>query len=117
MEIKRLFDFPYYQLEKNARADALVTKVNGSWVKTSTEDYINKANALSRGLLKLGIKPKDKLAIVTANNRTEWNIADIGIQQVGAVSVPMYPTLSDDDFVTYVIKCDFCYEFYYYFLS
>ena len=99
MEIKRLFDFPYYQLEKNARADALVTKVNGSWVKTSTEDYINKANALSRGLLKLGIKPKDKLAIVTANNRTEWNIADIGIQQVGAISVPMYPTLSDDDFV------------------
>lgn len=99
MEIKRLFDFPYYQLEKNARADALVTKVNGSWVKTSTQDYVNKANALSRGLLKLGVKPQDKLAIVTANNRTEWNIADIGIQQVGAVSVPMYPTLSDDDFV------------------
>ena len=99
MEIKRLFDFPYYQLEKNARADALVTKVNGSWVKTSTQDYVNKANALSRGLLKLGVKPQDKIAIVTANNRTEWNIADIGIQQVGAVSVPMYPTLSDDDFV------------------
>ena len=99
MEIKRLFDFPYYQLEKNARADALVTKVNGLWVKTSTQDYVKKANALSRGLLKLGVKPQDKIAIVTANNRTEWNITDIGIQQVGAISVPMYPTLSDDDFV------------------
>ena len=98
MEIKRLFDFPYYQLEKNARADALVTKINGEWVKTSTEDYIDQANAFSRGLLKIGVKPQDKIAIVTSNNRTEWNIADIGMQQVGAVSVPMYPTLSPDDF-------------------
>ncbi len=111
MEIKRLFDFPYYQLEKNARADALVTKINGTWEKTSTQDYVNKANAFSRGLLKLGIKPQDKIAIVTSNNRTEWNIADIGIQQVGAISVPMYPTLSEDDFV-YILndsEAKFCF--------
>ena len=98
MEITRLFDFPYYQLEKMPREDALVTKVNGQWVKTSTASYINQANAFSRGLLKLGVKPNDKIAIVTANNRTEWNIADIGMQQVGAISVPMYPTLSAADF-------------------
>ena len=98
MEIKRLFDFPYYQLEKAPREDALVTKVKGEWVKTSTSSYIGQANAFSRGLIKLGIKPQDKIAIVTSNNRTEWNIADIGMQQVGAVSVPMYPTLSPDDF-------------------
>lgn len=98
MEIKRLFDFPYYQLEKAPREDALVTKVNGEWIKTSTASYVAQANAFSRGLLKLGIKPQDKIAIVTSNNRTEWNIADIGMQQVGAISVPMYPTLSQDDF-------------------
>lgn len=98
MEIKRLFDFPYYQLEKAPREDALVTKVNGEWIKTSTASYIGQANAFSRGLLKLGIKPQDKIAIVTSNNRTEWNVADIGMQQVGAISVPMYPTLSPEDF-------------------
>ena len=103
MEIKRLFDFPYYQLEKNPREDALVSKVKGEWIKTSTSSYIAQANAFSRGLLKLGIKPQDKIAIVTSNNRTEWNIADIGMQQVGAISVPMYPTLSPEDF-TYILN-------------
>jgi len=103
MEIKRLFDFPYYQLEKFPREDALVNKINGEWIKTSTASYVGQSNAFSRGLLKLGIKPQDKIAIVTSNNRTEWNIADIGMQQVGAVSVPMYPTLSQDDF-TYILN-------------
>lgn len=110
MEIKRLFDFPYYQLEKNPREDALVSKVKGEWVKTSTSSYVSQANAFSRGLLKLGIKPQDKIAIVTTTNRTEWNIADIGIQQIGAISVPLYPTLSPEDFI-YVLtnsEAKFC---------
>ena len=46
--ITRLFDFPYYQLEKNNLPDALVTKYNGEWIKTSTQEYIDKANAISR---------------------------------------------------------------------
>ena len=50
-EIKRLFDFPYYQLENHPREDSLVTKYNGEWTKTSTQEYIDKANAISRGLL------------------------------------------------------------------
>ncbi|WP_313580551.1 long-chain fatty acid--CoA ligase [Chishuiella sp.] len=98
MEISRLFDFVQNQLEKNPRKDSLVSKVQGKWVKTSTQEYISKANAFSRGLLQLGIKPQDKIAIVTSTNRTEWNICDIGMQQVGAISVPLYPTLSEDSF-------------------
>ena len=98
MIIKRLFDFPQNQLQTNPREDALVSKVNGTWVKTSTQEYVGMANAFSRGLLKLGIKPQDKIAIVTSSNRTEWNVCDIGIQQVGAISVPLYPTLSEEDF-------------------
>ena len=53
MEIKRLFDFPYYQLARQNLSDALNTKKNGVWVSTSTQEYIDKANALSRGLLRL----------------------------------------------------------------
>lgn len=97
-EITRLFDFPYYQLENFNLSNAFNTKYNGEWIATSTKEYINKANAVSRGLLKLGVKPGDKIAITSTNNRTEWNILDIGIMQVGAIGVPIYPTITKDDF-------------------
>ena len=97
-EIKRIFDFPYYQLEKYNLAKALTTKYNGEWKSTSTQTYIDKANAISRGLLKLGIKPNDKIAVISTTNRTEWNIVDIGILQLGAQNVPIYPTISAADY-------------------
>jgi long-chain acyl-CoA synthetase len=97
--ITRLFDFPYYQLEKfNSIPDALVTKQNGEWIKTSTQEYIDNANAISRALLRLGVNKNDKIAVISTNNRTEWNITDIGILQTGAQNVPIYPTISEDDY-------------------
>ena len=56
MDIKRLFDFPYHQLETHNLEAALVSKKNGEWVKTSTTEYLDKANAISRSLLKLGVQ-------------------------------------------------------------
>ena len=96
--ISRLFDFPYYQQENFNIPDALVTKQNGVWEKTSTDEYIAKANAISRALLRMGIKKDDKLALISTNNRTEWNIMDIGILQTGAQTVPIYPTISENDY-------------------
>ncbi|WP_298324936.1 long-chain fatty acid--CoA ligase [uncultured Dokdonia sp.] len=103
MEITRLFDFPYYQLEKFNLSDALNTKKNGVWVATSTQEYIDQANAISRGLLRLGVKPNDKVAVISMTNRTEWNICDIGILQLGAQNVPIYPTISEEDYA-YVLN-------------
>ncbi|MFC4635618.1 AMP-dependent synthetase/ligase [Dokdonia ponticola] len=103
MEITRLFDFPYYQLEKKNLSDALCTKKNGVWEATSTQEYIDKANALSRGLLRLGVKANDKIAVISMNNRTEWNICDIGVLQLGAQNVPIYPTISMEDYA-YVLN-------------
>ncbi len=97
-EITRLFDFPYFQLEHYNISDALVTKYNGVWVKTSTEEYIAKANAVSRALLRMGINKNDKIAIISSANRTEWHIMDIGILQTGAQNVPIYPTISENDY-------------------
>ena len=97
-QITRLFEFPYYQLEKYKLSDALVTKYNGEWIKTSTQEYLDKANALSRGLLRLGVNRNDKIAIISSNNRTEWHITDIGALQTGAQTVPMYPTISAEDY-------------------
>ncbi|WP_111708574.1 AMP-dependent synthetase/ligase [Lutibacter citreus] len=97
-KITRLFDFPQYQLENYNLSNAFNTKHNGKWIATSTEEYIEKANAVSRGLLKIGVKPGDKIAVASSTNRTEWNILDIGILQVGAIGVPIYPTITKDDF-------------------
>ena len=103
-EITRLFDFPYFQLEKfNSISDAFVTKQKGEWIKTSTEEYLAKANSISRALLRLGIHKNDKIAVISSNNRTEWNIMDIGILQVGAQNIPIYPTISEDDYA-YIIN-------------
>ena len=98
VEITRLFDFPYYQLEKFNLDAALVTKYDGVWKKTSTKEYLDKSNALSRALLKLGVKKDDKIAVISTTNRTEWNIVDIGVLQLGAQNIPIYPTISSEDY-------------------
>ena len=96
--ITRLFDFPYHQLEKYNLPDALVTKYDGEWIKTSTKEYLEKANTISRALLRMGIQKNDKIAIISSNNRTEWHIMDIGVLQTGAQTVPIYPTISETDY-------------------
>jgi len=96
--VKRIFDIPYYQLEKFPQEISLAGKINGKWRSYSTQEYLDKANAISRGLLKLGVKPGDKIAIISHNNRSEWNIMDIGILQIGGIDVPVYPTISEADY-------------------
>ncbi|MGB1169117.1 MAG: AMP-dependent synthetase/ligase [Flavobacteriaceae bacterium] len=98
LEISRLFDFPYFAQKKYNLKNALVTKYGNNWVSTSSEEYINKANTISRALLRLGVKANDKIAVISSTNRTEWNIVDIGILQTGAQNVPIYPTISKEDY-------------------
>ena len=97
-EISRLFDFPYFSKKKYNLKNALVTKYGNKWVSTSSEEYIFKANTISRALLRLGVKANDKIAVISTTNRTEWNIVDIGILQTGAQNVPIYPTISKEDY-------------------
>lgn len=98
IEVKRLFDFPYYQLEKYNLNKAFTSKTSGVWESISTQEYINQANQISRGLINLGVKPHDKIAVISSTNRTEWNICDIGVLQTGAQNVPIYPTISKEDY-------------------
>ncbi|OUR93340.1 long-chain fatty acid--CoA ligase [Flavobacteriales bacterium 34_180_T64] len=97
-EITRLFDFPQYQLNTYNLERAFTSKYNGQWESISTQEYINQANAISRGLLRLGVQPNDKIAVISSTNRTEWNIVDIGILQTGAQNVPIYPTIAKEDY-------------------
>lgn len=97
-DITRLFDFPYHQLETYNLEKAFTTKYNGNWVSISTQEYINQANAISRGMVRLGVNPNDKIAVISSTNRTEWNVLDIGILQIGAQNVPIYPTICKEDY-------------------
>ena len=98
MSINRIFDFAHEALKKYPQDDMFVTKYQGEWEKTSTQEFCNLGNKISRGLLKLGIKPGDKIALITTATRTEWAIMELGIAQIGAVSVPVYPSISSEDF-------------------
>lgn len=97
-KITRLFDFAYYQLENRGLDNAFSTKKNGVWESTSSQELINKANKVSRAFLKLGIKPNDKIAVISSTNRTEWVVMDIGVLQIGAQNVPVYPTIAAADY-------------------
>ncbi|WP_461533553.1 AMP-dependent synthetase/ligase [Sinomicrobium sp.] len=101
--VSRIFDIPYYQLEKYKLEDALVTKENENWHKTSSESYVEQACAISRGLLRMGVEKETKIAVISSNNRTEWHILDIGALQIGAHTIPIYPTISEDDYA-YILE-------------
>ena len=97
-KITRLFDFAYYQLEQYNMENSLISKYNGEWKSTSSREYVDQANAVSRALLKLGVVVNDKIAVISLTNRTEWHILDIGVLQLGAQNVPIYPTISEEDY-------------------
>ncbi len=98
MAVTRLFDFIYYQKENCPQEKAFGHKINGEWKYYSTDQIIVMANQASRGLIKMGVHPGDKVALIVYKNRPEWVIMDIAIQQVGAINVPVYPTISPGEY-------------------
>ena len=95
--IKTLAQFYYHQLDNKPKKDAFTQKENGQWVSLSSQEFVDKANQLSTGLLKLGIKRGDKIAVIS-NNRTEWHLLDLAVQQLGIVNVPLYPNITEEDY-------------------
>ncbi len=94
----RLFDFPRYQQEHFPLEVMMSSKVGGQWKSYSTSEFIDTVNQAARGLLELGIKHGDKVALISHNNRCEWNIMDHALLQIGAVDVPIYPTMTEEDY-------------------
>lgn len=93
----RVFDFLYYQQKNGAIANALNYKQSGLWKGFSTVEVIQIVRELSLGLLASGLKAGDKVAIVSPN-RPEWNFVDFACQQIGVITVPMYPTITVEDY-------------------
>jgi long-chain acyl-CoA synthetase len=94
---KRLFDVPYHQVKNYPNATMFATKIAGDWIGTSTQQFLDEVMLVSRGLIALNVQKGDRVS-VSANNRVEWNIFDIAVQQIGAILVPLYPTSSESDY-------------------
>ncbi|MCH8903942.1 MAG: long-chain fatty acid--CoA ligase [Bacteroidetes bacterium] len=97
MEIERLFDILDNQLENYNQDISLAEKVNGKWIHYSTQDFVDKTNQVSLGLLALGIRAGDNVAVIS-NNRPQWNFVDMGMLQIGVVNVPLYPNITEADY-------------------
>ena len=94
--VTRIFDIPRRQKELFSKKDALLSKVNGSWKAWSTEEFIDSATLMSKGLLEKGLNQGDCVAMISSN-RPEWNISDLAMLQVGIINVPIYTTLSESE--------------------
>ena len=95
--LTRIFDLHYHQLANYPKSDALTDKINEKWVPISTQSMIEQAEELASGLIELGLQPGDKVGII-ANNRSEWLITDLGILIAGMINVPIYPTITEEDY-------------------
>lgn len=93
----RLFDILSYQLANHPQPDALCGKPHGKWVKYSTQDVIDHVDKVSLGLIALGVEKDDKIGLISTN-RPEWNFIYYGVLQLGAQDVPIYPTISSEDY-------------------
>jgi len=103
MEITRTFDIlENYKTTYIDKIDAFVGKEKGFWKKYSAADYIENVDNISYGLLSLGLKKGDKVATIS-NNRPEWNFVDMGLAQAGLIHIPIYPTISNEDY-SYIIN-------------
>ena len=97
-EITRIFDLlELFKFEYSAIPDLFNIKQNGEWVRYSASDYVNYSNWLSLGLLSVGVAKGTRIATIM-NNCPEWNFFDMGILQTGAIQVPVYPTISEENY-------------------
>ena len=98
METTRTFDIlTRIQIQFPDKTDVLAGKEEGKWRRYSVQEYVDYCDWVSYALLSTGIKKGDKIAIIS-NNRPEWNFTDFGISQIGAISVPIYPTISSEEY-------------------
>ena len=98
MEVRRVFDCLPYQKENYPLDKAFGYQKNGKWIYYSTAEMLEMANKVSMGLIKMGVQPGDRIALIVYRNRPEWVAMDVGISQIGAINVPVYPTISPGEY-------------------
>lgn len=97
MEIRRTFDIIEWNKEKYPRKDMYGGKKDNVWITYSAEEVSIYVNMVSYGLLSMGYKKGDKIATISGN-KPEWNFVDMGMAQAGMIHVPVYPTISTEEY-------------------
>ena len=97
MTVKRTFDILEHCLKNYPRADSVAGKYDNQWIPFSTEQFARQSELLALGLLALGMKKGDRVATVSGN-RPEWSFVDMALAMTGAVHVPVYPTISEEEY-------------------
>lgn len=106
LSVERTFDLlDLYSTEYSSKRVALGGKDSNGWYTYSAKEYVDYVNNLSYGLLSIGVNRGDKVATVTVN-RPEWNFIDLAIAQIGAVHVPIYPTISIEEYKYILEHCE-----------
>ena len=82
-------------LTKTKNDICFAKKKHGEWVTYNKKQYLEIAENIAYALLKLGVKRGDNI-IIASENRPEWNFADLALLKIGAVSIPVYATISDE---------------------
>ncbi|TLX76086.1 long-chain fatty acid--CoA ligase [Labilibacter sediminis] len=98
MTFERTFDILKHLKKSNPSNNILSAKRNGEWINFSVYEYHENAKNFAIGLLSMGFRKGDKIATIS-NNRPEWNFVDMGMAMIGVIHVPVYPTISDDEFL------------------
>ncbi len=97
-QITRIFDLlDLYRDEFSGIDNVFNIKKDGQWVRFSAADYVRYSDEVSLGLLEMGVTRGTRIATVM-NNCPEWNFLDMGLLQIGAVQIPVYPTISEDNY-------------------
>ncbi|MGE5682803.1 MAG: AMP-dependent synthetase/ligase, partial [Bacillota bacterium] len=96
----------YYMLTeefgKSASKPLMRYKSAGQWVDVSYSQFKEETESFAMGLATLNIKRGDKIAIIS-ENRPEWVYSDMAILSMGAIDIPIYPSLTADS-VEFILK-------------
>lgn len=106
----RVFDLVYHHHDVYPDVPLYSYKNKEEWVNIYSQEYIELINTISKGLISLGIKPGDKVGLIS-ENRYEWNVLDFAIQQIGAIVVAVYPNISDQDYIHIFNHAEVCITF------
>ncbi len=98
MKPTRTFDLlDRYMQHFPDKKDALVAKRKGKWAFYSARQYNEMSHYFAYGLLSMGFRKGDKIITIT-NNRPEWNFVDMGMSMIGVIHVPVFTSLSCDEY-------------------
>lgn len=105
-EAARIYDL-LTQLEEKfpEKTDMLCHRKGKDWIRYSVKDYVRYSHLIAYALTSLGYGKGDKVVTI-CNNRPEWNFTDMGLSMSGMVHVPVYPTLSADEYLYILNHCD-----------